>query len=102
MTEASDALGLGVWSHRGGPTLDKAVYLGTLMDGSKLALETTPWTGHAWCSNREGASEASDALGLGVWRCRHMEPQAPRSGAWGGSTSEKKFIRVPPLKIKLI
>ena len=29
------------------------------------ALETTPWTGCAWCSNREGASEVSDALGLG-------------------------------------
>ena len=59
--------------------------------GSNEALETTPRTGRAWCSNREGASKASDALGLGVWRCRHVEPQAPRSGAWGGSTSDKVF-----------
>ena len=33
--------------------------------GSNSALKTTPRTGRAWCSNREGASEASDALGLG-------------------------------------
>ena len=46
------------------------------MHGSNLALETTPQTGRVWCSNREGASEASDALGLGrsnfgpLWQIR--------------------------------
>ena len=67
--------------------------------GSNLALEITPQTGQIaysnrnggqyGSSNREAASKASDALGLGAWRCRRVEPQAPRSGAWGGSTSDK-------------